>query len=206
MAQWVQKASSFSGEFKSVEGSDTVFQLAQYAAMYLAATREGAAAKKWGDLAQTLSTVRTVGRWTGMLDTGLWVLSEAQHPSERDPVAQGLQMGRAVSIWVYYPLEHLWFLDSIGLIKLRDGAWYSRASCKMWGLYIALTLLQVLYKAYRSGRVPTEASLIDFTKNLCDFPLSIHWSLQDGCLSDRASAILGIAGSLIQVANRWLRL
>ena len=205
MSNVLKKAAAFSKEFKKVEGSDTVFQLLQYAAMYLASVRTGEAAEKWDNIANTISTVRTVGRWTGMLDTGLWIASEWSDPQE-DPINHGLELSRAISIWVYYPLEHLWFLDSIKLLKLKDPGWYSRSSCQAWCLYIVLTLLQILYNSYRSRKLPSESSLIDFSKNSFDLPLSIHWSLAEGCLSDKTTALLGIAGSLIQVFQRWTKL
>ena len=203
----LSKATAFSKEFKTVDGSDAVFQLLQYAAMYMASARAGhPAAEKWGKLASTLSTVRTVGRWTGMLDTGLWIASERAAPSQADAVSQALQLGRAAAIWAYYPLEHAWFLDSMGLLRLRDPGWYSRASCAMWALYIVLTLLQILHAAYRQRSAPSSGAALSLAKNALDFPLSLHWSMQGGCLSDPTTAILGILGSCIQVYQRWSNL
>lgn len=209
--------SNFATDFGELSGSDAVFQLGQYFAMYIAAhySREtGVAgmeekAAKWAKIASTLSTVRAFGRWAGFFNTSIDLIAflsqvrQQEFDRKTDWIDQFLTCGQLVSLLAYYPLEHIYYLNEYRLIQVRQPDWYSRASCKAWLVFILLYLAQGVYRLLSQRKLPPTPKLISLTKNVCDLPLAIHWSSEHAVLSNLSVGVLGVAGSLLDVYNRW---
>lgn len=174
----------------------------------------------WGTYRATVVTRIMDNTLAGLLPIFQWLISIERTPP---PTRRLLTLERlqGLSMLVYYPLEHLSYLGSQGVISLPKGriSQYSLWSCRAWAFYVCLQFLHLkedwallkrreraLKKDLAAGaeeekrlvveiQIRKEAILNELVVNLGYLPLTVHW-----CVSVHLS-LLVLIGS--QVAQRW---
>ncbi|KAK6910789.1 hypothetical protein I203_104822 [Kwoniella mangroviensis CBS 8507] len=128
-------------------------------------------AEGWGKMGGSIGEARVVFRAFGLLPILTWLLSLHPHPIES--LKSLLQSGhlpsldspktfstlQAISLLLYYPLEHLTWLGGKGVIPLNEKrmGWTGLWSVRFWALYVLLDI----YKLRQ-----TYLSLLTRTKSL----------------------------------------
>ena len=131
----------------TTSGADKSFMLVQYSALILRtlATRSksGSSNKalvlRLAALSKLLSDARTTYRLWDLISIVQWLRSlNALPPSGSKPVQ--IERLQVISMLIYYPLEHLYFLASKGVLPLSPRLINKAAlySCRAWAAYTLL--------------------------------------------------------------------
>lgn len=123
---------------------------------------------------------------------------------------QSLQKVQLLSMLVYYPCEHIYWLGAHQVLLLKPGqgdAW-SRWSCRAWALYLVLDLYIEYLERQKQQDKKSESLLSALSSwsvinTLADLPLAIHWSLASYPLSNKAVAVLGLISTVAGIQLRW---
>jgi len=179
----------------------------------------------------TLSEVRTFGRLWGLL--GLYfaakkfVLSRvaaAKDPEKKtagdsaeshfDTVVAALQL---LSLISFQAAENVAYLSSkkiLGFSPATQGK-LARWSVRSWAAYIGMELGRLLVERQRrvaaaaGGRLTAKdaewsaAWKRDFFRNLAWSPITVHWSVDNGPLSDLAVSLLAFYPAVSQMRELW---
>ncbi|CAH0474283.1 unnamed protein product [Peronospora belbahrii] len=180
-------------------------------------------------IASNISMARYVIRFTGGFESYVAWKNQSWCYEDDDEYVRRLVSFQALSMIMYYPLEHLSYLGFIAPKLLNiDAMKYSRQSCRMWGVYILLDVyanalriralmvkekqileLQDLTDEERSTQVASiqarrrELYYVQ-VRNLFYAGPCIHWSLQQGFLSDRLVGFLCAAEAIVGLWRSWV--
>lgn len=126
-----------------VYGADKVFRLGVYGPKFIALLlmryrgAENELAKKLIVFASQINNTRTVNRLFGLLDSIEMAVGAFE---EKDPVSRIVAHIQAWSMILYHPLEHIYWLNEIGVLPSVNGDLASRYSCLSWLVYIILDI------------------------------------------------------------------
>ncbi|GME88863.1 hypothetical protein B5S32_g859 [[Candida] boidinii] len=82
--------------------------------------------------------------------------------------------------------------------------YYYVLSSKLWAIFVVIELIKLFHKLYtkKYSILKKDKSFnIDLISNLANFPLTIHWSLYDGCLPDLIVGFFGTFSSCMNTAD-----
>ncbi|WVW85486.1 hypothetical protein I302_107524 [Kwoniella bestiolae CBS 10118] len=118
-------------------------------------------AEGWGKMGGGIGEARVVFRAFGLLPILTWLLSLHPHPIEslKSLLYKGVSLDspktlptlQAISLLLYYPLEHLTWLASKGVVPLSEKrmGWAGLWSVRFWALYVLLDIYK-LHQSYLS--------------------------------------------------------
>ncbi|KAG9103593.1 hypothetical protein FRC07_009962 [Ceratobasidium sp. 392] len=226
-------------------GSDKFFMIIQYAcklvAPYflfraklrhragLAKDRGSFAATALGKLGSNISSARTLWNFWGLLPIIQWLTSlERSQPRSRKLL--NIERLQALSMLVYYPLEHAYYLGSQSIIRIspRTSGRLAIWSCRVWLVYILLQFehlredmrlfaleTKIAKSARKGGEVSGEDTRRALAKrkaalwnqvlsNVGNFPLAIHWSLEKGLFGNETWVnFFGLVAALASFRGGW---
>ncbi|TIA86687.1 hypothetical protein E3P99_03591 [Wallemia hederae] len=204
-------------------GTDKLFMVIQYASKLIVwslskSKRAQGVSASLRSLGGLVGDHRVLLRLWGLLPMLQWAESiESERKVSR--LALNIERLQALSMTVYYPLEHLWYLADHGVIPIKPATSGKIAiwSCRFWMLYTVLQLIHnyddnaALIKdkerdikeekgVNRLAIDIQRRSIVDDTIiNLAYLPLTLHWSLPSGLFSDDAwVGIFGTVAALTQ--------
>ncbi|CAH7689111.1 peroxisomal biogenesis factor 11 [Phakopsora pachyrhizi] len=224
----------------TASGTDKSFMLVQYSAILLAglanlkksgSQKKGAVAYRLAALAKLLSDARTTYRLWGLLPIFQWLKSLRTLPLSTSKTAQ-IERLQVVSMLIYYPLEHLYFLGLKKVLPVPPKVIGLAAlySCRAWATYTALhffhlweDLKQVererkqiiqsndtsINKSDQSAELKkiegSRAAILNgLLVNLAYTPLTIHWSLRKGLYSSEViTGVCGVVAAVAQLRAGW---
>ncbi|TIB66971.1 hypothetical protein E3P77_01898 [Wallemia ichthyophaga] len=199
-------------------GTDKFFMLIQYISKLVVwSSSKSNSARGLSASARSLGSLvgdhRVLLRLWGLLPMLQWAESIE---SERKVSKLSLNVERlqALSMIIYFPLEHLWYLAHHGVLPLKPATSGKIAtwSCRFWMIY---TVLQLVHnydnhalllkdkqrdvqeeKGVNKLALDTQYKAIvdDTIINLAYLPLTLHWSLPTGIFSN--DAWVGLFGSV----------
>ncbi|KAF9004049.1 hypothetical protein BDQ17DRAFT_1355418 [Cyathus striatus] len=188
-------------------------------------TPTSGAAGRYAKLGSIVSESRTLWRIWGLLPIFQWLINLERTP----PATRNLLTTERLQGWsmlAYYPLEHMYYLISSGILPAKkpiklDANWLGLWSCRFWMVYVVLQffhlredrkLLQLrqrtLKKAKGSGLTTEDKQELnqrwdaywsELITNIGNFPLTIHWSLEKGLF--RNDIWVGLFGTVAAVAS-----
>ncbi|GME76770.1 unnamed protein product [[Candida] boidinii] len=82
--------------------------------------------------------------------------------------------------------------------------YYYVLSSKLWAIFVVIELIKLFHKLYttKGSILKKDKSFnIGLISNLANFPLTIHWSLYDGCLPDLIVGFFGTFSSCMNTAD-----
>ena len=169
----------------------------QYTAKVVAvsiASRDKASARLAGKLAlvsSKLSETRLVMRFVGLLPILKWMQALFYtSQANRNPLLVLIERIQALSMLLYYPLEHAAYLGTLGIVNLkpRTVQRMSILSVRCWAVYVFLQLGHLAEEYRTLGRAEGEqamdaaavskrkqAMVDDTIVNLAYAPLTVHW-------------------------------
>lgn len=162
-------------------------------------------------LSNLISDIRIFNRLWGLVPLSVWAVDTWAQPPQ-DPVLRGIAYTQVVANLLYQPLENVAYLAMHQIIPtsvISDRAqlllWIY--SCYLWALHVVLDLVRLYREAQlqRQGKLPKN----DFRWyqhliiNLSYLPLTVHWSLEQGCLNDMTVGFLGSTAALASIYPKW---
>jgi hypothetical protein len=152
--------------------------------------------------------------------------TEAEVPKV-DKLEMTLAVGQLVACILFQTLENAAYLASKGVLEWeparigKAGRWSSR----FWGSFVGLKLGELLLSAYRRSQVPARERMGDKTVSVFEseerawnedwrkqlsrqmawFPLTIHWGLEQGLVSEWSVGALGSIPGIIQFRDLWAK-
>ena len=124
-----------------------------------------------------------------------------------------LDIVKTLSMFVYYPAEHIYFMGSHKVFNIANADSWSRISCRAWAVYIIADMISS-YKRYRQvvkaleGGKSTDSSKMKELESehddlmfrgvniLADLCLAIHWSLESYPLPPIVVGVLGLVSAV----------
>ncbi|KAI8145604.1 peroxisomal biogenesis factor 11 [Fennellomyces sp. T-0311] len=192
----------------------------------------GLGSKRIQNLASPVSDFRILLRYYGLLPMVQYMNYIEFHPPAT-PLALGIERLQNWCNIIYYPLEHIYWLGAHQVIPLSDdktnkiGIW----SCRFWAAYVVLEYGRLaeqyrclkkretgLLKRIKAGDVETDedpeaemASIkaerssifVNTMINSGYLPLTVHWSLEKGLISDVWVGLFGGFASIFQIYAAW---
>ncbi|KAL1921779.1 uncharacterized protein VTP21DRAFT_10421 [Calcarisporiella thermophila] len=179
------------------------------------------------NLAGPIADFRILLRYYGLLPM-IQYMNQLEHSTP--PSALHLELERWANLFnvCYYPLEHLYWLGSHGVIPMKEnttnriGIW----SCRFWAAAVILELAR-LWEQYRlwllrkravlkrfeneeevanemkSLETEKKQMLLNTVINASYLPLTAHWSIESGLISDVWVGIFGTVASVCQLYTAW---
>lgn len=153
----------------------------------------------------------------------------SQAPPEADRVETAIAWAQLAACVAFQSLENAAFLSAKGI--LFDG-WapatkgrVARWSARFWGAFVGAELGRLLYEARKRGRRTARERIGSRTvaeaeaderawsaawrstlvRNLAWAPLTVHWSLERGCVSEMGVGALACVPGFIQMRDLWGR-
>ncbi|CDK25717.1 unnamed protein product [Kuraishia capsulata CBS 1993] len=173
---------------------------------------------KLRSISNYISDIRIFVRLWGIPALTAFGISEIKQTrkSGQSRVSRWLNYIDVVSIVAYQPLENVGFLADHKWTHHPDsvagevGLWYYVVSSRLWAIYVVLEVVK-LAKEYvisiRNGsRIPlleNSAFSRGLVSNLANLPLTVHWSLPEGCLPDIVVGFLGTFSSALNTRESW---
>ncbi|KAJ1793783.1 hypothetical protein LPJ59_004681 [Coemansia sp. RSA 2399] len=216
----------------SGSGHDKFWMVTQYftkIVVWLFAKKgQKSASERVRALSNLVADYRIMIRLTGLVPMAQYVRYAEQFPAPSQ-LLQWLDRTMNLSLCVYYPLEHIYWLGAHQVLPFSDkvvdlsGYW----SCRFWAAWVALQFVH-LGEEYRliKGRkqkiytqdkmdaakmqeeldsvdAATKSWRIQLLINACYFPLTLHWSIRGSTFPDVAVGAFGTVAALAQVYNVW---
>ncbi|KAL6066729.1 Peroxisomal biogenesis factor 11 (PEX11) [Balamuthia mandrillaris] len=205
-------------------GADKVLRTVSYVVRFIATSylhRKPNSKSEWPkrlmQLGSSFSEARTIHRFVGLAGTlpGIW-----QNNTD-DPLIWWLNFFKTWSMVVYYPMEHLYWLNNKKIIRTtKDPNWLSNWSCFAWAVYIVADIINSFYKLRKNLAASKELAthkqqsiekqlalrnertriFVELIKNWADLPNAVTWSFD---LNTPAPAIWGF-GSISSLAGVYL--
>lgn len=163
-----------------------------------------------------------------MLAMYAWGKSYLQSPlaadaGRRDRILRGIQGAQVASLGVYQGLENAAYLASKGVLtsagwqgekgKARENrAWLW--SCRLWAAYVVLEGVRLGVEWRYSDRDGEKGDKVaretanrlwwrDLVSNAAYFPMTLHWSVDGGVLSDVGVGLCGIFAGGANLVEAW---
>lgn len=167
-------------------------------------------------LAAKISDVRMFLRLWGLVGMYSWG-KDTLHNPPKDAVEQALVLGQVAVNVAYQVMENVAYLSSqkiLGIEKrVQARLWLWSTRC--WFAHIVLEFLRLeRVRSRREGKKSLLTSREEektaaenwwkaWITNAANAPLSIHWSLADGLISDTAVGAFGTVGAVISLRDAW---
>ncbi|KAI1757475.1 hypothetical protein F4782DRAFT_478706 [Xylaria castorea] len=189
-------------------------------------------ARRLKALSGLTSEARTILRLWGLLGMYFWarrlVLKwrQPRQQSGDDKFQTSLAWSQLAACVVFQALENGVYLSSRGVLGWAPAtqAKAARWSARFWGSFVGLELMRLLYESSKRGR-RTRAdkfaggktvALVEreerewsetwrktVVRNLAWAPLTLHWSLEKGLVSEMAVGALASIPSVLQIRDLW---
>ncbi|CAI5732740.1 unnamed protein product [Peronospora farinosa] len=190
--------------------------------------QETAISQGFQAIASNISMARYVIRFTGGFESyAAWKNGSWCYDDDDEHVRRLVSL-QALSMMIYYPLEHVSYVGFVAPKLLTvDAMNISRQSCRAWGVYI---LLDIYANALRIRALTTKEKQLMEQQDLVDEERStqlasiqarrrelyyvqlrnffyagpcIHWSLEKGFLPDRLVSFLCAAEAIVGLWRSW---
>ncbi|KAJ1767794.1 hypothetical protein EV179_005047 [Coemansia sp. RSA 487] len=216
----------------SGSGHDKFWMVTQYftkIVVWLFAKRgQKSASERVRTLSNLVADYRIMIRLTGLVPMAQYVRYAEQFPAPSQ-LLQWLDRIMNLSLCVYYPLEHIYWLGAHQVLPFSDkvvdfsGYW----SCRFWAAWVGLQFAH-LGEEYRlikgrkqkiytqdkmdAAKMQEELDSVDAAMkswkiqlliNACYFPLTLHWSIRGSTFPDVAVGAFGTVAALAQTYNVW---
>ncbi|KAJ2556621.1 hypothetical protein EV175_001881 [Coemansia sp. RSA 1933] len=216
----------------SGSGHDKFWMVTQYftkIVVWLFAKKgQKSASERVRTLSNLVADYRIMIRLTGLVPMAQYVRYGEQFPAPSQ-LLQWLDRTMNLSLCVYYPLEHIYWLGAHQVLPFSDkvvdfsGCW----SCRFWAAWVALQFVHLgeeyrLIKG-RKQRIFTQGKMdaakmqeeldsvdaatkswkIQLLINACYFPLTLHWSIRGSTFPDVAVGAFGTVAAVAQAYNVW---
>ncbi|CAN6623647.1 hypothetical protein TRVA0_009S02146 [Trichomonascus vanleenenianus] len=165
-------------------------------------------AKRLRTLYSLTSDVRTFIRVWASLDYVEWAMYSLKSPNE-DWVLRYVDYAQLIACIGYQLLENIAYLGSHGVLPMsgkREARLWS-VSCICWAVHVQLDFIRMFRQKYLNEKSNTAYSKFDFWNyflaNCAYVPLSIHWSLEQGCLPDILVGALGTFTTYTNATRKW---
>ncbi|KAI3639237.1 hypothetical protein MIR68_002767 [Amoeboaphelidium protococcarum] len=220
--------SKFNSLSSQVVGIDKIYKIIVYAAKLIALNSkeqgDWSLANRLSNLVTSFSDTRMVLRLFGLsyyvpiIKSYLNGETKLQAKNIEDLV-QHLQV---LSMLVYYPCEHIYWLGIHKILQVNNPDVWSRRSCQAWGVYIVLDLytivkqmvsLNQMLNAKKSEKSEDKDVLklsgemedlkLRLITSCADLPMAIHWSLESYPLPPKLVALLGVISAVSNLKLKW---
>ncbi|KAJ2395920.1 hypothetical protein GGI23_004116 [Coemansia sp. RSA 2559] len=216
----------------SGSGHDKFWMVTQYftkiVVWLLAKKGQKSASERVRALSNLVADYRIMIRLTGLVPMAQYVRYAEQFPAPSQ-LLQWLDRTMNLSLCIYYPLEHIYWLGAHQVLPFSDkvvdlsGYW----SCRFWAAWVALQFVH-LGEEYRlikgrkqkiytqdkmdAAKMQEELDSVDAAAkswriqlliNACYFPLTLHWSIRGSTFPDVAVGAFGTVAALAQAYNVW---
>ncbi|KAG7853382.1 hypothetical protein KL941_000432 [Ogataea angusta] len=123
-----------------------------------------------------------------------------------------LEATSTISIVAYQPLENVAFAADHNWMHLEKSAslQYYVASSRLWAVFVVLEVVKLVKNMVQTKLAGKPLDLLHnrslnrpLVANIANLPLTVHWSLHDGCLSDLTVGFLGTMSSLLNTKDSW---
>lgn len=176
-------------------------------------------------LADLIADFRIFLRLWGLLGIWSWGAATWREPPQ-DRVLRAVAWAQVLANAVYQAMENAAYLGSHGVLRMSEATqnrWYA-VSSRFWMAHVVLDfgrLARMRQLRHRRGdRVGVEkeerdgAGKVQMVKeeakwwseayvNAAYAPLTVHWSLEQGCLSEAWVGFLGTIAGLVGFKERW---
>ncbi|EPZ36382.1 hypothetical protein ROZALSC1DRAFT_29719 [Rozella allomycis CSF55] len=98
--------------------------------------------EKINNFTSPLADTRMILRFFGLLST----IDGLKHPYETEKLYRQIEIAQGLSMMVYYPCEHVYWLGIHKILDLKDVDSWSRWSCQAWAIYIILDIFVIISK------------------------------------------------------------
>ena len=152
---------------------------------------------------------------------------EKQKQPKTDKIESAIAWAQLTACVAFQPLENGAFLAGKGVLEwsAERTARTARWSARFWGGFVGLEIARLLYEAHRRSRRTARERIGDKTvaeaeaderawslqwrktllRNAAWAPLTVHWSLEDGLLSDLAIGALACIPGTLSIRDLWRR-
>ncbi|KAH7474261.1 hypothetical protein PRIC1_013608 [Phytophthora ramorum] len=180
-------------------------------------------------LASNISMARYVIRFTGGLDSyAAWKNGSWCYGDDDDHVRRIVSL-QALSMVLYYPLEHVSYVGFVAPKLLDiDAMKFSRQSCQVWGVYILLDVyanaLRIRALTAKEKQIKEQGELTDEERatqlaaiqarrrelyyvqlrNFFYFGPCLHWSRKNGFLPEPLVSIFCAAEAAVGLWRSWV--
>ncbi|KAK9324300.1 hypothetical protein V1517DRAFT_351459 [Lipomyces orientalis] len=169
-------------------------------------------------LSSLISDVRIFHRLWGLIGLLRWAIATMQAPPN-DAVLKAVAFTQVVTNIIYQPLENIAYLASHEIIPFSKAKinrlWV--VSSRLWAAHVILEFVRLARVKYlakkdvseQSGEKATDGKTADtlwrrqLIVNAAYFPLTIHWSLETGLLTDLAVGALGTIAGGARLIPLW---
>ncbi|KAH6661236.1 hypothetical protein BKA67DRAFT_550563 [Truncatella angustata] len=144
-----------------------------------------------------------------------------------DKLATSIAVTQLVACVVFQALENGAYLAQKGVLEWQPANMVKayRWSARFWGVFVGLKLTELFADRYKRGQVPKRRRMGDKTvavfekeerewneewrklvsRNMAWFPLTIHWSLEQGLFSELSIGAIASIPGVIQIRDLWNR-
>ncbi|KAG2187481.1 hypothetical protein INT44_005170 [Umbelopsis vinacea] len=184
------------------------------------------------NFAGPVSDFRILLRYYGLLPM-IQYMAYLEHNPSPSRLHLNLERIQNLSMVIYYPLEHLYWLGAHNAISLSEkktnsiGIW----SCRFWALWVVLEFGRIaeqyrllkkketsLIKKIKDGEITDQAEkqqqiasiqsekksmLLGTVINTGYLPLTVHWSLENSTFPDVLVGLFGGIAAVCQVYAAW---
>ncbi|KAI9498917.1 peroxisomal biogenesis factor 11 [Zychaea mexicana] len=192
----------------------------------------GLAAKRIQNLASPVSDFRILLRYYGLLPM-VQYMNYLEYNPPKTSLALNIERVQNLSMIIYYPLEHVYWLAAHNVLPVSEqktnsiGIW----SCRFWAAWVVMEYGRLaeqyrlmkkretgLLKRIKAGDIETDedpeaemasikaerASIFVNTMiNSGYLPLTVHWSLEKGLISDAMVGVFGGFAAVFQIYAAW---
>ncbi|KAI0458322.1 hypothetical protein F5B21DRAFT_460649 [Xylaria acuta] len=179
----------------------------------------------WGLLGMYFWARRLVLKWRQQQQQQQPKQEGGTSPSS-DKLETSIAWSQLAACVVFQALENGVYLSSRGILGWAPAtqAKAARWSARFWGSFVGLELMRLLYESSRRGRRTradkfaggktvavvereerewTETWRKTVVRNLAWAPLTVHWSLEKGLVSEMAVGALASIPSVLQIRDLW---
>lgn len=170
-------------------------------------------------LSNLISDIRIFNRLWGLVPLSVWAADVWAKPPQ-DPVLRRIAYTQVIANLLYQPLENVAYLAMHNILPV-SGANQTKLwiySCYLWALHVVLDL----WRLYRERTLIQRENAATGEKgekkkldsgwykylviNLSYLPLTVHWSLETGCLNDWTVGLLGATAAAATTCPTWKNL
>jgi hypothetical protein len=183
-------------------------------------------AKRIANLSGPIADFRILLRYYGLIPlTRYWLYLQADK-APRDPLAHKIEKIQCLCNFIYYPLEHTYWLMMHEVIPSSTntmnqiGYW----SCRFWAAYVVLEFVRLWLQHRQLTKKAQLAKQVDAAQaseirrevalerkqirlgtiiNTAYLPLTVHWSLENSSFPDVGVGIFGTIAALAQFYVAW---
>ncbi|KAK9377917.1 uncharacterized protein V1513DRAFT_435570 [Lipomyces chichibuensis] len=166
-------------------------------------------------LSSLISDIRIFHRLWGLVGLLRWAIATLQSPP-KDALLKAVAFAQVASNILYQPLENIAYLGSHEIIPVSKAKinrlWV--VSSRLWAAHVILEFVRLgreKYLARKDAEKKAESKTADtlwrrqLVVNAAYFPLTIHWSLETGVLSDLAVGALGTIAGGARLIPLWMQ-